>query len=285
MRLTYEISRVAVNQLKGAENVKELKKGDEIYVALQEGPNGLYGLSNAQFQKPKEGLYLAGRVHSPLQSLQPGYPIWISYGIEAYFVEQGAGRDIEKRRGRAWGVQVPLEMAVAVGGNGKATIKGYRWSPLGIGLRILRGPPRDSGNTEAPQSATVRLTLVNASDKPLAIVDLPEDCSFSLEPVPWAKQQWTPAHNPCGPRLATDSDIVILAPQQEKSVDLDFSDDRWLVQADGNVSQIGTLDWSEQFRIVYRPPQEQDCHHPGQRELIWHGYLPSRVFHCRGQID
>jgi hypothetical protein len=56
-------------------------------------------------------------------------------------------------------------------------------------------------------------------------------------------------------------------------------------QGQGNISQIGTLDWTEQFRMVYRPPDEKDSRHLEQRDLIWHGYLPTRVFHGRGQID
>jgi uncharacterized membrane-anchored protein len=33
--------------------------------------------------------------HSPQQSLPPGNPIWITLRIEAYFVRQGTGSDIE----------------------------------------------------------------------------------------------------------------------------------------------------------------------------------------------
>jgi uncharacterized membrane-anchored protein len=285
VRLNYEVSRIGVDQLKGIETRKKIKKGDEVFVGLQEGPNGLYEFANAQLQRPKEGLYLTGRAAQPQESLQPGYPIWIDYGIEAYFVEQGAGSDIEKRRGTRTGVQVPLEMEIAVSRTGKAVIRGYRWSPLAIGLQVLRSQQPNPQDPQAPKSATVRLTLANASDKPLAIVDLPHYCSFSLEPVSWAKQKWAAAHSPCGPALPTDFDIITLAPQQEKSVDFDFSSDRWLVMAGGKVGEIGTLDWSEQFRMVYRPPNAKDCLHLAQRDLIWHGYLPSRVFHGRGQID
>ncbi|MBT8367100.1 MAG: hypothetical protein KJP23_20600 [Deltaproteobacteria bacterium] len=68
-------------------------------------------------------------------------------------------------------------------------------------------------------------------------------------------------------------------------MEFDFTDDRWLVTANGIVSQIGPLGGSEQFRIVYRPPNEDDCLHLEQSDLIWHGYLASGVFHGRGQID
>jgi uncharacterized membrane-anchored protein len=285
VRLNYEISRIAIDMLEDVGDVKEIKKGDKVYVSLQEGPNGLYAFANARLQEPKEGVYLTGRTHYAHRSLQPGNPIWINYGIEAYFVEQGKGRDIEKRRGNRTEVQVPLEMAIAVGKNGKAVIKGYRWSPLGIGLQVLRSPQRSAQDPQAPRSAAVRLTLANASEKPLAIVTLPEHCSFSLEPVPWTKQRWALAHSPCGHGLPTDADTLVLAPWEEKSVELDFVDARWQVAADGDVSEIGTLEWTEQFRIVYRPPDAKDCRHLAQRDLIWHGYMPSRVFHGRGQID
>lgn len=285
VRLNYEISRIAVDRLTVGQDVAEIKKGDKLYIGLQEGPGGLYEFANARLQKPNKGLYLTGRTPYPNRMLQPHNPIWVHYGIEAYFVEQGRGRDIEKRRGSRSGLQVPLEMAIAVGSNGKAVIKGHRWSPLGIGLQVLRNRQTNTRGSEPPASATFRLTLVNASDRPLGIVDRPDECSFSLEPVPWAKQRWEPAYSPCGAAPPSDSAVVILAPGQEKSIELDFSLDRWLVAADGSVSQIGALDGTEQFRMVYRPPNEKDCRHLAQSDVIWHGYLPSRVFHGRGRID
>jgi uncharacterized membrane-anchored protein len=285
VRLNYDISRIAVDQLKDAENVKEIRKGQKLYVGLKAGPNGLYEMTQARLNKPKGGLYLAGRSPNNHPIPQSGSPVWIHYGIEAYFVEQGAGRAIEKRRGTRTDTQVPLEMAVAVGVNGKSVISGYRWSPLGIGLQVLRNPSQNSQPPPVPASAMVRLTLANASEEPLAIVNLPDDCSFSLEVVPWARQPWAPVRDSCRSALLTDSDIIILAPGQKKSVDLDFSSERWLVEADGKVSQIGALDRTEQFRMVYRPPDREKCRHLEQRNLIWHGYLPSRVFHGRGQID
>ena len=285
VRLNYEISRIPVNMIKGSDGVGEIKKGAKIYSRLIEGANGLYELVNADFQKPEEGIYLSGRIPYPYRKLQVGSPIWVNYGIEAYFVEQGKGRNIEKRRGSRTNVQVPLEMEIAVGPSGKAVIKGYRWSPLGIGLQWLRNPTRDQQETEAPQSATFQLTLANASDEPLAIVNLPEYCSFSLESVPWAKKTWRLARNPCALAFPTDFEVIILAPRQEKKFTFDFSTERWLVKASGDVKQIGTLDRTEQFRIVYRPPNEEQSRHLSQRDLIWHGYLASRVFHGRGQID
>ena len=287
VRLNYEISRIPVNSLMGIDSIGELKKGAKIYVSLEEGPNGLYELVAAGLDKPATGTYLAGRLPYPHRTPRAGYPIWINYGIEAYFVEQGRGRTIEKRRGNRTGVQIPLEMEIAVGPGGKSVIRGYRWSPLGIGLTVLRGVRRNQQgqDQETPRSATVQLTLANASDKPLGIVNLPDFCSFSLEPVPWTKKKWALAHNPCEDARPSDVDVVTLAPEQQIRFDFDFSTERWLVEADGQIKQIGTLDGSEQFRLVYRPPDKADSRHLSQKDIIWHGYMPSRVFHGRGQID
>jgi uncharacterized membrane-anchored protein len=285
VRLNYEISRIPVNRLKDVDSVGELKKGDKIYVSLKEGPNGLYEMVDAGLKKPANGMYLCGRLPYPYRTLRASNPIWIKYGIEAYFVEQGKGWNIEKRRGSRTKVQVPLEMEIAIGSNGKAVIKGYRWSRLGIGLQWLRNPPGDPEETEAPQSATFQLTLANASEQPLAIVNLPDYCSFSLETVPWAKQSWSLAHNPCEDMFPSDFDVVILAPEQEKKFRFDFSTDRWRVKDSNKVKHIGALDRTEQFRIVYRPPNEAASRHLNQKDLLWHGYMASRVFHGRGQID
>lgn len=286
VRLSYEISRIGADQIEGVEKNKSLRKGEPIYVVLREGANGLYSFEHARLQKPQDGAFLKGRTLYPHQTLLSGYPVWMAYGIEAYFVEQGTGVEIEKRRGDRTGVQVPLEMAIAVDHKGTAATKGYRWSPLGIGLQIVRNPGNNPQSRETPGSAAVRLTLANASDQPLAIVNLPNDCSFSLEPVPWTVRRWVLADSYCRPAPPTDADVLVLAPGEEKSIDIDFASDRWRVKADDNASHhIGTLDWSEQFRLVYRPPEPEDCRHLQHRDLIWHGYLASRVFHGRGQVD
>ena len=284
VRLNYEISRIPVNRIKGVDSVGELKKGDKIYVSLKEGPNGLYELVDAGLEKPATRMYLAGRLPYPYRTQRISNPISIKYGIEAYFVEQGRGRAIEKRRGNWTDVQIPLEMEIALSPGGKAVIRGYRWSPLGIGTHVIRNRSGKSLE-EAPTSATVQLTLANASDKPLGIVNLPDYCAFSLEAVPWAKQQWALAHNPCEDAFPSDADVVTLAPEQRMRFDFDFSTERWLVEADGQIKQIGTLDASEQFRLVYRPPDEAASQYLSQKDIIWHGYMPSRVFHGRGNID
>ena len=285
VRLNYEISRIPLVVINDAADAKELKKGQKIYVSLKEGSNGLYELVEARLHKPRAGLYLTGRSVYPHRLSSVTSPLWVHYGIEAYFVEQGKGREIEKQRGNRTGIQIPMEMEIAVSPSGKAVIRGFRWSPLGIGLQVLRNPQTNQQNQQAPRSATVQLTLTNATDEPLAIVNLPDYCSFSLEPVPWAKKPWALARDLCAEMVPSDFDVLTLAPQQQRRYVIDFSTDRWLVEADGKIQQIGTLDFTEQFRLVYRPPDKAASGHLSQRDIIWHGYMPSRVFHGRGQID
>jgi len=74
----------------------------------------------------------------------------------------------------------------------------------------------------------------------------------------------------------------------KKIFEFDFSDKRWFVQAENTAPvKIGTLNWSEQFKLIYRPPppDKAACLHLEDRGRIWHGYLPSRAFHGRGRID
>jgi len=285
VRLNYEISRIPLDKLAATKDLKKLPKGTPLFVKLIEGPNRLFEPAGVSLEKPPEGLFIKGRNRYSHAVLRTGSPAWVDFGIEAYFVQQGKGKKIEKRRGGRSQIQVPLEMEIAISSGGKAVIKGHRWSPLGIGLQVLRRSQPNPQAPGAPQSATVRLILANTSDAPLAIVDLPDACSFSLEPVPWAKKHYTPAVNPCESLRPGDNDVIVLQPQQEKSLDINFADPRWLVRDDQTVKEIGLLEWSEQFRLVYRPPDQDACRDLEKRDIIWHGYLPSRAFHGRGNID
>jgi uncharacterized membrane-anchored protein len=286
VRLNYEISSIAAGSLP-LDDTGKMLKGEKVYVRLQERSNGLYEFEGISKSKPRTGVYLEGR--SPFDyhlNRRFGHTLMLKYGIEAYFVQQGRGRKIEKRLGSRNQVQIPLEMQIAVGRNGKAVIKGHRWSPLGIGLQVLRTPPANPQIEAGPASAKVALTLANASDAPLALIALPDSCSFALETAQSAQKKWVPVENPCESYQPDGSDVIVLQPGEEEIFEFDLSDKRWFVQAENTPPvEIGTLDWSERFRLIYRPPDEAACRHLEDRALIWHGYLPSRAFHGRGRID
>jgi uncharacterized membrane-anchored protein len=285
VRLNYEISTIAAGHLPAGHSAG-LAKGQKVYVKLKENSSGLYELDQVSMTEPPTGIYLTGRSPHHYRHRLRGHPLRLNYGIEAYFVQQGKGRRIEQRLGSRNQLQVPLEMQIAVGRNGKAVIKGHRWSPIGMGLRVLRTPPANPQVPVEPLSAKVALTLANASETPLALVVLPDDCAFALETSQSAKNQWVLVNNPCDSSPSGAGEVQVLQPGEETIFEFDFSDERWFVSSESAAPvEIGTLDWSERFRLVYRPPAEAACRQLENRDLIWHGYLPSRAFHGRGRID
>ena len=94
----------------------------------------------------------------------------VKYGIEAYFTEQDKGKDLEKRTYK--GHRASLEMEVALGKNGMAILKAHRFGPMSIEVEDLKV------EDNKPQSA--KIVLTNISDKPRAIVDLPEYRSLKM---------------------------------------------------------------------------------------------------------
>ena len=284
VRLNYEISNISAHKLPRDDD--GVTKGEKVYVTLKENSNGLYEFNHVSVTQPPDGIYLAGRSAYDYRHRLPGHPLMLNYGIEAYFVQQGKGRRIEKRRGSRNQLQVPLEMQIAIGRNGKAVIKDHRWSPIGMGLQVLRTPPANPQLQPLPMSSKLAMTLANASDVPLALIALPDNCSFTLETSQSAKKQWVLVNNPCEPLQPATGDVLVLEPGEKKMFEFDFSEERWLVQSETSAPvEIGTLDLSERFRLIYRPPDEAACRHLEDRDLIWHGYLPSRAFHGRGRID
>ena len=207
----------------------------------------------------------------------------VEYGIEAYYVQQGKGLEIEQRQGSRTTIQTPLEMEVAVGKDGTTFIRGHRWSPIGIGLEVIENPARN--DTQGRKSAKLRLTLKNTLQKPMAIVNLPEFCSLSLEPVSPGQKAKLPDRLQCRGLAPTDNDVLVLQPEEARYYDIDLADLQWQVIKDDTLVETGTLDGNERFRIVYRPPFPEATSQLKDSALIWHGHLPSRAFHGRGNID
>jgi uncharacterized membrane-anchored protein len=285
VRLNYEISTVSHKNIDKKFKSKPFRKGDIVYAVLEEKPDKVAELLYVSDKKPDKGLFIRGRIHHRWwhRFSSSNRAVNIKYGIETYFVQQGKGKKIEKRRGNRRGIQIPLEMKIAVSKGGKAIIKGHRWSPLGIGLEVSESPRRNSKTGR--KSAKIRLTLKNASNNPIALIDLPDYRSFSLEPSGRASKNWTLSQSFDDFIKPTNDDVIVLKPNEKKFFDFDFSHERWRVKSNEKSVEIGTLEWREMFRIYYRPPSEKDCRLLDKKELIWHGYLPSRAFHGRGNVD
>jgi uncharacterized membrane-anchored protein len=285
VRLRYEASIVplAATSADIAEQIKKYKFGSTVYapLAIEGGLAEVTGLSTT---KPEAGLFLKGRL---AQAWRFGMALpeaaAVEYGIEAYFVQQGKGVEIEKQQGTRVTIQTPLEMEIAVGSDGTAVIRGHRWSPIGIGLEMTESPGQNDPLSR--KSAKLRLTLKNTSEKPLALLNLPAFCSLSLEPVSPGQTAKAPDRPRCSGLTPTDNDVLVLQPEEAGYYDIDLIEQQWQVVKNGILVETGILDWNERFRIVYRPPSAEATSHLKDSALIWHGHLPSRAFHGRGNID
>lgn len=277
VRLNYEISTIPRRLLRGGlANAKESylkKKGLRVYTALKAGEGGSAEALYVTDRRPTDDFFIRGH-------LLYGWDgsVRVRYGIETYFVEQGKGLELERGRRRE-GIQVPLEMEVAVASKGLAVLKSHRWSALGIGLELVRGADRNA--------RAVKLRLLNASEKPLAIVDLPGTHCFSLEPVSVRHTdnlRWVGADVP--QPVVSDDHVRVLQPGEVHPVGIDLTDSSWYVTRGGGPAlPVYGRDRSTRFRLVYRPPTKKASEHLEQAELVWHGHLPSRAFTGRGWVD
>ena len=286
VRLRYEASIVPLARA-SADVAKQIKKhatGDTVYASLANGEGGLAEVTGLSTIRPESGIFLKGRLAQPWQfGIALPNTAAVEYGIESYYVQQGKGVELEKQQGTRATIQTPLEMEVAVGGDGTAVIRGYQWSPIGIGLEVIESPRQN--DPAGRKSARLRLTLKNTSQKPMALVNLPDFCSLSLDPVSPGQNTKVPDRPQCGSLTVTDNDILVLQPEEARYYDIDLAEQQWQVLRNDTLVETGTLEWNERFRIVYRPPSTEASASLKDAALIWHGRLPSRAFHGRGIID
>ena len=294
VRLTYEISRVPRALCRGRlaatnETFDTLPRDTKVYAALRENEQGQGELVSLSLEPPADGLFLRGRTeHSWGENLQ------VRYGLEAFFVEQGKGLELEQGRSRD-GIQVPLEMKVAVSPKGLAGLKDYRWSALGIGLDLETKERVGAGAQRQRQTVAATVRLLNASSNDLAIVDLPGGHSLALVPdAQWGDTPWQWSHEGEARPAPGPGHVIVLKPGQVHAIKVTFDDPVWSVTKQGEERSAKpapikladlTPDWSARFRLEYRPPDHTNCAHLANASLIWHGRLPSRAFNPGGNID
>jgi uncharacterized membrane-anchored protein len=250
VKLRYDLSTVPYSKADPdvVEQFKTNRTGTEVYAALREGEDGLAELAYLSLNRP-QGLFAAYN-----DQIASGGGLPVVYGIESYFVEQGKGLVMERMRGSRNTVQIPMEMELAVAGDGTAVLQGHRWSRLGLGIEMLTS--RQTGTVPRKKSAQFRITFKNNTEKPLALVNMPGYC-----------------------------DVVTLEPDATGFVEIDLSDPDWLVNFQGKAQEPGELQWQERFRIVYQPPDAAACAHLREANLVWHGRMSTAAFHGRGNID
>ena len=258
VRLSYEISSVAPEQVRGDVGEHAKEKGYQVYAVLSKGAEDLYSLDYLTDEEPRDVDFLRGRVGRNWRITQRSGAVAVDYGIEKLFVEQGTGKDIEKRRGTRNGLQVPMEVEVAVGSDGTAVIRDYRWSKLGMRLKMLRFHRRDRNTpldeVTEPLSPKLEVTLQNVSDAVLMISDPGDHCGFRIESTSWVSRQYHSAYDGCRKSHVSVVDPIALAPGEAYTVELDLSEPRWYVNVDGKTGEIGRHADRDSFRIVYQAP-------------------------------
>jgi uncharacterized membrane-anchored protein len=308
VRLNYEIATVPKALCRGAVlgwfptesyiydwKMRDRLRDRRVYAEIGLDAEGVAELVALSDEPPREGLYLRGRATAIQRNT-----IEVRFGVEAFFMQQGKAKAFEDEVSNEK-AGVPLNMEVAVGGNGLAVLKGYRWEPLGITLVLDRPATPMDGAVQTPPPGLRALTieLKNHGSTPQAIVVGDSAAqSFRLLPVNerWqageeASWRWvgetTPAKKP-----ASDQ-VKLLQPGESHRVHIDLTSPEWFVrkvdakEGNGPATSIEALvqDWRASFRFEYVPPDEADSAGLPHAEHIRHVRLRSRAFSAAGVVD
>lgn len=223
-----------------------------IFVALDARENGSAEIVSADLTPPESGLFIKGRVRG--SGVHPSGLAGVSYGIDAFFVEQGRGRELEQvPKGTPEGMRVPLEMRAAFGSGGTAVLTGYRWGALGIGLK-----------SASETNGTMEMILHNVSSAPVAVV-LPEDQRT-------LRLRETPGMDVSEPRIPapfTDGDVRVVAPGESVAVPVHVRP-QWR-------ERFEDKSWAA-FQLVYTAPSAAECAALKDADKIWRGSLVSDRF-------
>lgn len=280
VRLRYDISAVAPGQIRGGLPEHAKQKGYPVYAKLKMGADDLYSLDYLSDEEPADGVFLRGRLRRDWRLTGGGNAVAVKYGIEQLFVEQGSGRAIEQRRGTRNSMQVPMEVEVAVSAGGTPVIRDFRWSRLGMSLKMLRFHRRDRSvnldEVTEPLSPELEITLQNVSDAPLMIADPGKHCGFRLQATLRVAKRYLPTYEGCRDLHRFDDALITLAPGEAYTAVLDLSEPRWHVEVDGNRGEMGRYANNDSFRIVYQA---------ALADGTWKGELPSSAFTAFQIVD
>ena len=280
VRLDFDISRVPTNLVRGGLtgiSVEEARQGRLVYAVLKQTEGGVARLDYLSDAKPAGGLFLRGRLDRYWQ----GAVLPVRYGLEAFFAQPDKAKQMENLRRRGE-IQVPLEMEVAVSSKGISVMKGYRWCNLGIATKL---------ETASPTNQSIRavtITLMNVSSNVLAVVDLKDGLSLTLEndtARSWGNQDWKWVGLGQSRPEVTDETVVVLKPGESHEMRVDLMRPEWFVSSGKKVKAIAELQNSgAMFRLIYHAPASEQCRAAKNAALIWYGELPSRAF-GGGRVD
>ena len=117
-RLAYTVASVDASLFEGP--TQTLRKGEVVYVFLEEGESGVWHATRVQLEQPLSGLFLRGR----LTQTWPGteQSLRVRYGIEAWFAPKEKALEIEQATRRRQGEDARAYAVVAVAGSGHAAL-------------------------------------------------------------------------------------------------------------------------------------------------------------------
>ncbi|HEY9198654.1 MAG TPA: GDYXXLXY domain-containing protein [Gammaproteobacteria bacterium] len=285
VQLSYDINRIPQDLADAALREPGKRTTARVYATLSVDASGIANVTALRSQPPAEGLYLRGYATDDWQLQAGEREIAVKFGIEKLFVEQGAGRALEERRGTRDGWQTPLEVEVAVGANGIGVIRGHRWSSLATRLEVLNPP--QPGERDNPPSPKLRFSIRNDSRSPVGLANPGNDCALSLVPV--GGLAFTMSSHECAGVLAGATDVIAVAPGEVYAFEIDTAHPRWHMRAltvneRPFSGEIARLDRWQQFRLVYRSPENAD-ELSGTSAPVWVGTLSSAAFSNRGRVD
>lgn len=119
VRLGYEISNIPDKLVVYGPRV-ETEGGADVFVRLKRQPDGFWGVNSAHVYAPPAEPAKDGEVElrGKLAYSAPDNPVSVQYGIERFYLPEGAGKPIERdMRVRSFGI------LAAVGADGKPQIK------------------------------------------------------------------------------------------------------------------------------------------------------------------
>jgi uncharacterized membrane-anchored protein len=118
--LNYDISRVPVSTLVGGAPT-ESSSGQVLSVRLKKQDDGYWGIAESSFgalESKPDTVVLKSMPFDYYFSSTPQDMIWVTYGIERYYVPEGDGHDIEDARN-----EHRVAIAARVAANGQAHIR------------------------------------------------------------------------------------------------------------------------------------------------------------------
>ena len=274
VRLSYDVSIVPTELIPKEELESMRKPGKRVYLRYRTDARNVMIPEKLSLKEPGEGRFIRG--YTAINP-QDSNSIQVSYSVEKYFMQQGKGLILQEGESLE-GVAIPLEMEAAIGNqNGIAVLKGYRYAEMGMGVQT----PRANDRTEK-LPLKVQVKLVNASEKPLAIIDPENHSTFKIKitnSLDANDEEIIRLKNPPGEMTNyQEADIKIIPSKSLYAFDIDLTEPRYqLVRGKSDISW-DQLRWDENALIEYKTPSPDIVAHLENSSTLWQGRLYSPPF-------